>query len=155
MIGKAVALIILVMAPAALAVWLGQEPYVRYLMIGVLLGVTLTLEGSPVTAAVNWINPEFDEHTRKLAVELVIPVHDGPHRGGLLAELTLEVETAGLMVPRVSVSDRYENPRVRLKSDGRSIPVVILGENGPHLLIARNQDLAPGMELAPNPQTPQ
>jgi hypothetical protein len=43
MIGKALALIVLVIAPAALAVWLGQEVYARYLMIGVLLALKLSL----------------------------------------------------------------------------------------------------------------
>jgi RND family efflux transporter MFP subunit len=113
--------------------------------------IVLSLEGAPVKAAINWINPEFDERTRKLAVELIIPAYDGPRRGGLLAELSLDIEIDGLMVPKSAVSDLYENPRVTLKSNGRSIPVVILGESGGHVLIAKTGELAPGMELAPKP----
>jgi RND family efflux transporter MFP subunit len=113
--------------------------------------IVLSLEGTPVKAAINWINPEFDERTRKLAVELIISAHEGPRRGGLLAELTLDIETDGLMVPTSAVSDLYENPRVTLKSNGRSIPVVILGESEGRVLIAKTSELAPGMELSPKP----
>ena len=113
--------------------------------------IRLILEDVPAKAEVNWVNPEFDERTRKLAVELIVPAYTGPHRGGLLAELTLSIETDGLMVPKSAVSDRYENPRVILKSNGRSIPVVILGEDNGHVLIAKTTDLGPGMELQPNP----
>ncbi len=113
--------------------------------------IRLKLDGVPVKAEINWVNPEFDERTRKLAVELIVPAYNGPRRGGLLAELSLSIETDGLMVPKSAVSDRYENPRVILKSDGRSIPVVILGEDNHHVLIAKTADLGPGMELQPNP----
>jgi RND family efflux transporter MFP subunit len=111
----------------------------------------LSLEGTPVKAAINWINPEFDERTRKLAVELIISAYEGLRRGGLLAELSLDIETDGLMVPKAAVSDLYENPRVILKSNGRSIPVVILGESEGLVLIAKTSELAPGMELSPKP----
>lgn len=113
--------------------------------------IMLGVEGAPVKAAINWVNPEFDEHTRKLAVELIIPAYDGPRRGGLLAELALDIETDGLMIPKSAVSDRYDNPRVILKSNGRSIPIVILGEDGGRVLIAKTDDLAPGMELLSTP----
>lgn len=113
--------------------------------------IRLSLEGELVKAAINWVNPEFDERTRKLAVELVVPAYGGSHRGGLLAELSLSIETDGLMVPKSAVSERYENPRVTLKSNGRSIPVVILGEDNGHVIIAETADLTPGTELQQNP----
>jgi RND family efflux transporter MFP subunit len=109
--------------------------------------LNIMVEGEPAQATVNWVNPEFDERSRKLAVELILPSYSGPHRGGLLTEMSLEIQADELMVPKTAISDRYENPRVTLKSNGQSIPIVILDEDGSYVLIARNHELAPGMEL--------
>jgi RND family efflux transporter MFP subunit len=105
------------------------------------------VEGRTVSARLNWINPEFDERTRKLAIELVIQDDIGPHRGGLHVELALEVDTKGLMVPKEAVENRFDNPRVVLQADGRSVPVIILGENNGQVLIADNPALPPGTVL--------
>jgi len=67
--------------------------------------------------------------------------------GGLLTELTFEVATEGLMVPRTAVVQRYDNPFVVLQSDGRRVPVVVLGETADHVLIADHALLKPGMAL--------
>lgn len=109
----------------------------------------IRLDGNPVRAVLNWVNPEFDERTRKLAIELQIQDYDGPRRGGLQAELTLEVATKGLMVPKTAVENRFDNPRVTLKESGKSIAIIILGEDNGHVLIADNPGLWPGIELKP------
>jgi multidrug efflux pump subunit AcrA (membrane-fusion protein) len=107
------------------------------------------LEGRPVRAAIYWINPEFDEKTRKLAIKLILEDYSGERRGGLQFELPLEIATEGLRVPRAAVVDRYENPRVRIKNTGESVQVLILGESDGYFVIDEHPKLAPGTPLAP------
>ena len=108
------------------------------------------LENQPVETAVNWVNPEFDEKTRKLNIEMIVRSYRGEKRGGLLFNLPLQIETEGLRVPKAAVITRYENPRVRIRSTGKEVRVMILGESNDHFIIANNQQLAPGVELAGN-----
>ncbi|MFC1858674.1 efflux RND transporter periplasmic adaptor subunit [Thermodesulfobacteriota bacterium] len=105
------------------------------------------LTGKPATAALNWINPEFDAESRKLAIEIEVRRFDGEKRGGLLFSLPLEIRAEGLRVPKAAVINRYDNPRVKLKKSGKEIKVIILGESNDHLLIAETDRLSPGMEL--------
>jgi RND family efflux transporter MFP subunit len=113
----------------------------------------IRIDGNPVRAVLNWVNPEFDERTRKLAIELQIQDYDGPRRGGLQVELTLEVATKGLMVPKSAVENRFDNPRVTLKDSGKSIAIIILGEDNGHVLVADQPGLSPGIELKPQGDT--
>lgn len=98
-------------------------------------------------ARIGWINPDFDERTRKSAVELLLVDYDGEARGGLRVTLALTLAARGLRVPRAAVTDRYDNPYVRLASDGRMVPVFVLGEQDDELVIADQEGLAPGMVL--------
>lgn len=108
----------------------------------------MTLEGQKVPAGLNWINPEFDERTRKLAIELVIDEYTGVRRGGLLAELLLQVPAAeGYMVPRAAVINRFDNPQVIVADGRKPVPIVILGENGDYLLIEASRQLSVGSRL--------
>ena len=109
--------------------------------------LSVTVAGRPAQARINWVNPEFDERTRKWAVELALLDYRGEAMGGLLTELTFEVATEGLMVPRSAVVQRYDNPFVVLQADGRKVPVVVLGETADHVLIADHALLKPGMAL--------
>ncbi len=107
------------------------------------------LDSRPAKAAIGWINPEFDETTRKLAVELSIDRWDGEHRGGLVMTLSVEVPAPGLSVPKAAVVHRFENPRVRLKDTGEEIQIIVLGETNSRLRIAEHPRLRPGLELLP------
>lgn len=109
------------------------------------------LESRPVQAAIRWINPEFDEKTRKLAIEIIVQDYPGEHRGGLELSLPLEITTEGLRVPKAAVSQRYENPRVKLANGGEVVQVLILGESDGHFIIAENHRLAPGTRLSAEP----
>jgi hypothetical protein len=73
----------------------------------------------------------------------------GDVRGGLLTELTIDVPSNGLMVPKASVIKRYDNPNVVIKKDGRTVPITILDENQGYFIIADSNYLTVGMELAP------
>lgn len=107
------------------------------------------LEGEPVRAKVNWINPEFDEKTRKRAIEILITKHEGPGAGGLRFTLPLKVRAEGILVPMVAIIKRYENPHVRVKSTGEVVKVIITGESGPYAIVAHDERIAPGTELLP------
>ena len=109
---------------------------------------TAYLENKPIETAVNWVNPEFDEKTRKLNIELIVPSYRGQKRGGLLFSLPLEIETEGLRVPKAAVINRYENPRVRIQSTGEEVRVMILAETNDYFIISNSRQLSPGVALA-------
>jgi multidrug efflux pump subunit AcrA (membrane-fusion protein) len=105
------------------------------------------LDGKPARAAINWINPEFDEKTRKLSIELIVRSYTGPRRGGLIFRLGLKTAAEGLWIPKKSVTSRYENPRVFLKASGDEVKVLVLGQTDSHLIIADDPRLPPGTRL--------
>jgi RND family efflux transporter MFP subunit len=105
------------------------------------------LEGKPAKAAINWINPEFDEKTRKLSIELILRNYTGSRRGGLIIRLALKTDAEGLWIPKQAVTSRYENPRVFLKETGDEVKVLVLGQTDSHLIIADDPRLPPGTLL--------
>jgi RND family efflux transporter MFP subunit len=105
------------------------------------------LDGQSAKAAINWINPEFDEKTRKLNMELALHSYPGPRRGGLTCRLTLQTDAEGLSVPKQAVISRYENPRVFLAASGEEVQVLVLGQTESHLIIADDPRLLPGTAL--------
>jgi len=105
------------------------------------------LEGKDVNVSVNWINPVFDEMTRKMSLELVLRNYQGEKRGGLKLEIPLQTKTEGLLIPKAAVTNRYENPRVTIQDTGESVPVIIIGESETSFTIAENKKLFPGIEL--------
>ena len=107
------------------------------------------LEGKDVKVSVNYINPEFDEVSRKMNLELVLRNYQGERRGGLKLEIPIQTKTEGLLVPKAAVVNRYENPRVTLKDTEESVSIIIIGETETSYIIAENNRLFPGMELLP------
>jgi RND family efflux transporter MFP subunit len=105
------------------------------------------MDGQPARALINWINPEFDEKTRKLRIELIIRSYPGQRRGGLVCRLRLKTTTEGLWVPKQTVVNRYDNPRVFLKDTGAEVKVLVLGQTQDHLVIAEDPRLPPGTQL--------
>ncbi len=98
-------------------------------------------------AAIHRVNPEFNEQTRKISIELVLSDYSANMRGGLKFTLSLEIDVEGLLIPRSAVTSRYENPRVALKSGGETINVMVLGEKDGNLIVAENPKLKIGTEL--------
>ena len=105
------------------------------------------LDDKPAKAAINWVNPEFDEKTRKLKIELILRSPPGPKRGGLTLRLALKTATEGLWIPKEAVISRYENPRVFLTESGAEVKVLVLGQTENHLIIADDRRLPPGTRL--------
>ncbi len=111
------------------------------------------LEDTRVKARLNWVNPEFDERTRKLGIEVLIDRYEGGHRGGLRFFLPLLLKSQGLAIPREAVVKQYENPRIVLKNSGEVINIMIVGETKSHIVIAEDDRLDVGMELVPANET--
>ena len=112
------------------------------------------VEGRPAKAVLNWVNPRFDEKTRKVQIELLIPRFEGKKRGGLVCRMRLKIPAAGVQVPKAAVSNRYENPRVFLLKNGDAVPVFILEDSGDFFRIAEDPRLPPGTALM-SPKTRQ
>jgi len=106
--------------------------------------VELTLDGKAVKAKLNRVNPAFDEKTRKRELEILI---DQQGIGGMFVEIPVMVKGDGFMVHESTVSSRYANPKVKIKSSGKEVRVNILGKNGDMVLIAGTPELVVGMEL--------
>lgn len=125
---------------------LGADEFAALKQLGEPLDAVL--EGLPVKTTVQRIDPQFDEKTRKINLELDVNGFAGDHRGGLRLSLPLKVLSGELQVPKAAVSNRYENPKVTIKSTGEQIAVIVLGESNDHLIIGDNRRLVPGVELA-------
>ena len=107
------------------------------------------IEGIPVKARINYINPRFDEKTRKLQIELAVRDFSGSRRGGLNFQTRIKVKTDGVLVPRQAVKNRFGNPTVILKNSRQAVPVMILGETGNSLIVAETKKIKPGVFLIP------
>ncbi len=101
----------------------------------------------PVKASINYINPKFNEKTRKLDIELKLSGNGFPKRGGLKFSTKIFIDTDGLLIPRTAIMNRYGNPKVKTKDKDKYVSVMILGESGKNLIIAENNVLKPGTEL--------
>ena len=109
----------------------------------------VTLDKQTAKARLRWINPEFNETTRKRQIELSISEFQGAMIGGLTVRLSLSIAAQGFMVPKAAITSRYENPTIELKATGEKIPVVVVGENGGQVLIADHPHIQAGMVLSP------
>ncbi|MBU1167950.1 MAG: HlyD family efflux transporter periplasmic adaptor subunit [Proteobacteria bacterium] len=107
------------------------------------------LDSIPVKVSIHFINPKFDENTRKLQLELAIKDYAGDRRGGLKFSTRIKVITDGILIPRNAVRNRFGNPKVALKATGELVPVMILGESGDSLIAAETDKLIPGTHLLP------
>ncbi len=109
----------------------------------------ITAGNEPAKAAIHWINPEFNESTRKLLLELTLSEYTGKKRGGILCTLPIMIDIDGFQIPKAAITNRYNNPRVTLQETGETINVMILSEVNAHFVIARDDRLDIGMPLAP------
>lgn len=106
-----------------------------------------SLEKRPVKAKIHWVNPEFNEKTRKLNIELILSGYEGERRGGLAFSLPLRIGMDGLLIAKEAVVSRYENPRITLKATKKTVNVIILGETNGAYIIADDPNLPVGTEL--------
>jgi RND family efflux transporter MFP subunit len=107
------------------------------------------LDGRPIKASINWVNPEFDENTRKLKIEVLIQNYIGSKRGGLKLNIPVSIQTEGILVPRAAVIDRYDNPTVTVRQTGEKVHLLVIGESDDYVAAAEDLRLLPGTELLP------
>lgn len=113
------------------------------------------LEGLPAEVSIYYVNPEFNEKTRKIDMQLLVHDTPGERRGGLLLTLPVTVESPGMKIPADAVSNRYENPRVYREQDGIPVSIRILDSTADHLIIADDERLPVGTLLTtPKGQKP-
>jgi RND family efflux transporter MFP subunit len=108
-----------------------------------------TINGIPVKARINYINPRFDEKTMKLQIEIAVRDYSGSRRGGLKFQTFLKVKTDGVLVPKKAVKNRFGNPTVTPMGAKEGIPVMILGETGDCLIVVETKRIKPGVVLMP------
>lgn len=101
--------------------------------------------GKTVPAPVERISPAFDATTRKTQVDLLVRGGLSPMRGGLQAELTIQVpdSSGAVWVPIRAVSERYEEFRL-IRENGEEIPVVLLDKGSHGLARVQSPDVRPG-----------
>ena len=96
--------------------------------------LSLSSEGQntiSLKASVARVSPAFDPETRKINVELAVTETLYENRGGLRAELTLEMPdpSGSVLIPAAAVAERYEEFWLT-RANGEKIRVLFLG-NGP------------------------
>jgi len=117
------------------------------------LTVHLPDSGETVPARIYRTDPEFDEQTRKIGVELALGngkrlTEIEHYRGGIRVRLELNVADASgsVIVPRRAVSLRYEEHWLT-REDGSGVRVVVLGP-GPNgygdMLRVASPEVSPG-----------
>ena len=110
-------------------------------------GFEVTVGGVPCRADLNWINPVFNETTRKLAMELKIADYPAMPRGGLQCIFSLRLDTGGFSVPKSALINQFDTPRITLAETGETINVVVLGETGDRYIIAPGDKIRKGIVL--------
>ncbi|MBF0230106.1 MAG: HlyD family efflux transporter periplasmic adaptor subunit [Desulfamplus sp.] len=114
-----------------------------------------TLANQTVTASIYYINPDFNEQSRKTEIKLLIDNNGSgsnfEHRGGLSFILPLSVKTEGLKIPAQAVQNRYENPKVYVKGKAEPLSINILDKAGEYLIIAQQPELLPNTILIEPP----
>jgi RND family efflux transporter MFP subunit len=88
-------------------------------------------ENKKVPATIFRINPAFDPQTRKIKFDLIVKEGLQKHRGGLLAELELQLPdpTGAVLVPKEAVLERHGESWLIRENDER-VRVMVMG-NGP------------------------
>lgn len=105
------------------------------------------LEGRPVPVRVDHVNPEFDEQTRKIKMQLMIPDAGVPHRGGLRFEMPVLSPARGVKIPVAAVVNRYADPRVFVQGEEGSVGITILDTVGGYFIAAETTGVKPGSVL--------
>ena len=86
--------------------------------------------GVTLRASVERISPAFDPETRKISVDLAVLKGLSLMRGGLRAELVLEIldSSGAVVVPTSALSERYEEFWLT-RAEGDQVRVVLLGHS--------------------------
>ncbi len=117
-------------------------------------GLTLELTdlGITVPAVIDRIAPDFEPDTRKITVDLAIDNADGALRGGLRADLTVNMpDPAGaLLAPKTSLLKTYEEYFL-VRPNGERVKAVLLGDGPNGQVRIRAEDARPGEAFLADP----
>jgi len=105
-----------------------------------------------VKASVARISPAFDPETRKINVELAVTQTLPENRGGLRAELALEMPdpSGAVLIPAEAVAERYEEFWLT-RANGEKIRVLFLGDGPDNTYRVRAATLNPGDKFKAKP----
>ncbi len=105
-------------------------------------------EGITLKADVERISPAFDPQTRKINVDLTVGKGLSDMRGGLRAELDLEIPdpSGAVLVPAEAVSERYEDSWLT-RENGEQVRVVLLGNGMQNTARVRSPEVKPGQRF--------
>jgi RND family efflux transporter MFP subunit len=123
-----------------------QEEYRRLTAVKGKIKLRLPEWQISVPATLARVSPEFDEVTRKINLELEIGGKLPARRGGLRAELDLELPdpSGALLVPASAVLNRYDSSWLTTPA-GDKIMVIVLGSgNKPETLRVSGKNIRPG-----------
>lgn len=112
----------------------------------------MTDVGKKARAKIERVSPDFDPATRKINVDMVIEKGDFDFRGGLRAEMTLEMPDQGgaLLVPEGSLLKAYEEYFL-IRPGGERAKAVLLGQGPDGFLRISAEGVAPGEAFLVNP----
>ncbi|MBN2645679.1 MAG: efflux RND transporter periplasmic adaptor subunit [Desulfuromonadaceae bacterium] len=108
--------------------------------------LSATLAGQAVHCRLYFVNPAFDEQTRKTRISLEILDPPEP-RGGLPFTLSLALPATGFRIPAAALIDRYAQPRVQLAEGEQVTDVQVLEQSGDWVHIAPHPQLKAGTRL--------
>jgi RND family efflux transporter MFP subunit len=116
------------------------------------IGLEMTDIGKKARARIERISPDFDPDSRKINVDMIIETNGFDFRGGLRAEMTLEMPDPGgaLLVPKKSLLKAYEEFFL-IRPDGERVKTVLLGQGPEGLLRVSVEGRAPGEAFLANP----
>jgi RND family efflux transporter MFP subunit len=109
-------------------------------------------ETTALKASVARISPAFDPETRKINVELAVTETLPENRGGLRAELTLEMPdpSGAVLIPAAAVAERYEEFWLT-RANGEKIRVLFLGDGPNNTYRVRAAKVNPGDKFRVKP----
>ncbi len=99
---------------------------------GDLIKIDMPDLGTHTEAEIARVSPAFDEQSHKIMLALAIDGASANSRGGLRAQLSLEIadQNNAILLPKAALDERYEQFWVQ-RSDGERIKVVYLGMDIP------------------------
>ena len=109
--------------------------------------------GLTLKTAVERISPAFDPQTRKIGVDLAVRKGLFHMRGGLRAELTLEIpdHSGAVLVPTSALSERYDEFWLT-RAKGEQVRVVLLGHSSEDTSRVRSPEVKAGNTFKIKPQ---
>lgn len=105
-----------------------------------------------VKAGLERVSPDFDPETRKINVDLEINSGDFNFRGGIRAELNLEMPDSGgsVLVPQSSLVKAYDDWFL-VRPDGVRVKVLLLGTQQGNMSRVSSRAVKPGQEFLLKP----